>query len=67
MKVVTGQQFNTSIGKMVIPDDQEMFMKQGEIIFFEGKRYSIARLVMGCGPGAKHSIEIEEFNDSDIR
>ena len=59
MKVITGNQFNTSIGKMIVPDNQESIYRKGEKILYEDKDYTIQQVISPSVPDGKWSLMIE--------
>ena len=54
--------FNTIPCKIIIPDQQEIVLKTGEIIEYEGKLYRFMGVPMlaGATPGTKISLAVEE-------
>lgn len=59
MKVITGELFNTSFGKMIIPKEQTELFSVGDAVLYHGKKYSILAIVPPTKPNAKWALKVE--------
>jgi len=58
MKVITGSQFNTHNGIMVVPDNQNAVLKRGDMIQFNDKEYTVIEVISPSKPDGKWSIRV---------
>ena len=58
MKVITGNQFNTRYGKLIVPDDQESIYRIGERIRFENDEYTIQQVISPSVPDGKWTLMV---------
>ena len=65
MKKITGKVFNTIPGKIIVPDQQEIVLKIGEIIEYEGRLYRFMGVPMlaGATSETKISLAVKEIEE----
>lgn len=58
MKELTGELFHTSFGLLLVPDDQEVKIAIGDVIWHEGKRYEVKHIISPTNPNGKWSFSL---------
>jgi len=61
LKIVNGELFHTSFGKMIVLNEY-VNVSTGEVIQCNGNDYYVKRMIAPSRPQAKWSIEVENMN-----
>lgn len=58
MKVITGEKFNTSLGIMIVYNEQDSLLKVGDDVSYNNQVYKVESVVAPTKPGGKWSIRV---------
>lgn len=59
MKVITGQMFDTSFGRMIIPEEQKEHISVGDHVIYHEKEYSVLAIIPPTKVSAKWALKVE--------
>ena len=63
-KAITCQMFETTVGTLLVADEQSVIWEVGEIISHKGKRFVIESIVPPTQPEGKWSLKVRSFNST---
>lgn len=61
MTEITGELFNTSWGKAIVHNEQDIFVRKGDEILFEGRKYVITAIVSSSRPNGRWSLIVKDY------
>jgi len=58
-KQITGELFDTTWGKMIVYNEQDTCISEGDRVIFEGVEYSVISIIPPSRPEAKWSLQVK--------